>query len=198
VRDVTEKKQREAELRAQAERLRSLSLRDELSGLYNRRGFLELGQQQLRNIARSQRAGCLFYADLNGMKAINDELGHEMGDRALAATATLLTSVFRDSDVVARLGGDEFAALASDCDTEGQISLKRRLESAIDGFNAQGLERFRLSISVGSALYDPRAPLKLEALMEQADAKMYEEKKARACARLEQSALGCARSVASS
>jgi len=183
VRDVTEKKQREAELKEQAERLRSLSLRDELSGLYNRRGFLELGRQQLRNIARSQRGGCLFYADLNGMKAINDELGHELGDRAIAATATILSSVFRDSDIIARLGGDEFAALAAECDRDGQATLKGRLQAAVDAFNARGQQPFRLSISIGGALCDPRQATTLEALMEQADAKMYEEKKARARSR---------------
>jgi len=180
VRDVTEKKQREAELKEQAERLRSLSLRDELTGLYNRRGFLELGRQQLRNIARSQRRGCLFYADLNGMKAINDELGHELGDRAIAATASILSSVFRESDVIARLGGDEFAVLAAECDHEGQVRVKHRLQAAVEAFNAEGREPFLLSISIGGALYDPRDAATLETLMMQADAKMYEEKKARA------------------
>ena len=179
VRDVTEKKLREAELKEQAERLRSLSLRDELTGLCNRRGFLELARQQLRNVSRSKRAACLFYADLNGMKAINDGLGHEMGDRALVATAALLRSVLRDSDVVARLGGDEFAALACDCDAAGIEVLKHRLQAAIEAFNERNPEPFRLSISVGGALYDPHRPVTLETLMEVADAKMYEEKRGR-------------------
>ncbi len=187
VRDITEKKQREAELKEQAEQLRTLSLRDELSGLYNRRGFLELARQQLRHIARGQRGGCLFYADLNGMKGINDNLGHDMGDRALVATAKLLTAVFRDSDIVARLGGDEFAALASDCDEAGLAALKQRLKAAVDDFNTHTSEPFRLSISVGGALFDPLLPATLEALMEQADAKMYEEKKARSTLRIESS-----------
>ena len=180
VRDVTEKKRSEAELKEQAELLRSLSLRDELSGLYNRRGFLELSRQQLRHAARASRAACLFFADLNGMKAINDGLGHEMGDRALAATAKLLSGVFRDSDIVARLGGDEFAIFASECDAAGMSVLRNRVQSAVQNFNASTAEPFQLSISLGAALYDTSKPVELEALIEVADAAMYEEKRKRA------------------
>jgi diguanylate cyclase (GGDEF)-like protein len=154
-------------------------LRDELSGLYNRRGFLELSRQQLRLAARGQRGACLFFADLNGMKAINDGLGHEMGDRALASMASLLAGVFRDSDIVARLGGDEFAVLAADCDGAGTTVLRARVQAAVQNFNALSSEPFQLSISVGAALFDPAHPVELEALMEAADAKMYEEKRVR-------------------
>lgn len=180
VRDVTEKKRREAELTEQAEVLRTLSLRDELTGLYNRRGFLELTRQRLRQLQPGKRGACLFFADLNGMKAINDGLGHDMGDRALTATGKLLSNVFRESDVVARLGGDEFAALASECDAVGLSALQARLQTAVETFNATGLEPFRLSVSIGAALFDPRQPRELEALMEAADADMYEAKRARA------------------
>ena len=181
VRDVTEKKLHEADLKQQAERLRSLSVRDELTGLYNRRGFLELAGEQLQTAARSARGACLFYADLNDMKKINDGLGHEMGDRALIAAARLLSAVFRDSDVVARLGGDEFAALASDCDALGIASVRERLRDALLQFNA-GPAPYELSISLGACLYDAcenECGTELESLMMRADAQMYEEKKAR-------------------
>lgn len=180
VRDVTEKKRREAELTEQAEVLRTLSVQDELTGLYNRRGFLELTRQRLRQILLGKKGACLFFADLNGMKAINDGLGHEVGDRALITTANLLSNVFRESDVVARLGGDEFAALAGECEAAGLTALQARLQTAIETFNAAGLEPFRLSVSIGAALFDPRQPLELEALMEAADVNMYEAKRARA------------------
>ncbi len=179
-RDVTEKKRREAELREQTELLRSLSLRDELSGLYNRRGFLELSRQQLRHAARGGRSACLFFADLNGMKAINDGLGHEIGDRALTATASLLSNVFRESDIVARLGGDEFAVFACECDAGGMSVLRERVQAAVQNFNAISAEPFQLSISLGAALYEPGNPVELEALIEVADAKMYAEKRVRA------------------
>jgi diguanylate cyclase (GGDEF)-like protein len=134
----------------------------------------------LRQILPGKKGACLFFADLNGMKAINDGLGHELGDRALVATAKLLSNVFRESDVVARLGGDEFAALAGECDAVGLTALQARLQTAIETFNATGLEPFRLSVSIGATLFDPREPRELEALMEAADANMYDEKRARA------------------
>ncbi|HEX4351726.1 MAG TPA: CHASE3 domain-containing protein, partial [Polyangiales bacterium] len=105
IRDVTEKKAREAKLLEQSEQLRALALRDELTGLHNRRGFMEIAEHQLKAAMRNREPCAVFFADLNGMKAINDELGHEMGDRAIRATGSMLTEVFRSSDVVARLGG---------------------------------------------------------------------------------------------
>ncbi|MET0388537.1 MAG: CHASE3 domain-containing protein [Polyangiales bacterium] len=177
IRDVAEKKQREADLRAQAELLRALSLRDELTKLYNRRGFLELALQQLRIAARGKQTACVFFADLNGMKSINDGLGHEIGDRAISATARILGGVFRESDVVARLGGDEFAMFAADCDVAGAEALRLRLQAAVEEHNEQTSERFRLSISVGFGVYDPEHPKTLEALMEEADSKMYIQKR---------------------
>lgn len=178
LRDITERRQREAQLKQQAEDLRSMSLRDELTGLYNRRGFQEHAEQQLRLMARGKRPAAVFFADLNGMKIINDTLGHEIGDRALVATAAVLTKTFRDSDVVARLGGDEFAVLAVECDADGIRTLRERLSRAVLDLNESGRERFQLSISLGAAAYAPTSPLELQDLLEQADQAMYEEKQA--------------------
>src|SRR5690606_37556259 len=89
VRDITERRRRESELKDQAELLRTLSLRDELSSLYNRRGFQEHAQRQLLQASRTKRPACVFFIDLNGMKLINDSFGHEIGDRALVVTAQL-------------------------------------------------------------------------------------------------------------
>jgi diguanylate cyclase (GGDEF)-like protein/PAS domain S-box-containing protein len=179
VRDITERRAQEAALARHAERLRELSLRDELTQLYNRRGFLELARHQLLLAARAPRPLTVFYADLNGMKAINDELGHEMGDRALGAVARVLSNVFRAADIVARLGGDEFAVLAVACDTEGAAIASARLRKLIDEFNQASGERFQLSVSLGASVYDPAAPVDLETLMQRADQQMYEVKRAR-------------------
>jgi diguanylate cyclase (GGDEF)-like protein/PAS domain S-box-containing protein len=179
IRDITERRQREAELKQQAELLRTMSLRDELTGLYNRRGFLEHTEQQLRNAARTRRAASVFFVDLNGMKAINDTWGHEAGDRALMAAARTLSHVFRDSDVVARLGGDEFAVLAADCGAEEVDRVRDRLHRRVEELIASAREPFRLSISVGSAVFDPTNPTDLHTLMAAADRSMYEEKRAR-------------------
>jgi diguanylate cyclase (GGDEF)-like protein/PAS domain S-box-containing protein len=176
IRDITERRQREAELKHQAELLRTMSLRDELTGLYNRRGFLEHTQQQLRSAARTRRAASVFFVDLNAMKTINDTWGHEAGDRALVAAARTLSQVFRDSDVVSRLGGDEFAVLAADCGAEEVDGVRDRLQRGVEELNASAREPFRVSISVGSAVFDPTNPTDLNTLMAAADRSMYEEK----------------------
>jgi diguanylate cyclase (GGDEF)-like protein/PAS domain S-box-containing protein len=182
VRDITEKRQHETELEAQADLLRAMSLRDELTGLFNRRGFLEHARQLLRNAARSRREACVFFADLNGMKVINDSLGHEVGDRAIIATAKLLTGVFRDSDILARLGGDEFAIFAPECSSEDVRAICERLAAHLESLNRSAEEPFCLSISIGSSAFDPGTPTDLDTLMERADQQMYEQKRARVSA----------------
>jgi len=182
VRDVTEKRKREEELRAQAELLRELSLKDELTGLYNRRGFTELAQQELRVCGRAKRSASVMFIDLNGMKTINDSLGHEMGDRALVATAELLRTAFREADILSRLGGDEFAVLAVDCSEEDAILVQQRLLRRAEAFN-DGREPFTLRMSVGSATFaaqDGASRVKpdLAALMDEADQAMYAAKRA--------------------
>jgi diguanylate cyclase (GGDEF)-like protein/PAS domain S-box-containing protein len=178
IRDVTEQRRQEAELHAQARQLKALSLRDDLTGLYNRRGFQEHAQRQLANTARSRRPACVFFIDLNGMKGINDTLGHETGDRALVATAQVLSSVFRASDVVARLGGDEFAVYAQECSLDDVPAVRARISDRVDSLNISGIERFHLSLSVGAAVHDVANPADLEQLLESADHSMYEEKRA--------------------
>ena len=92
-------------LKAEAE-VRQLSLTDELTGLYNRRGFFLLAEQQLKIARRTQTPCCVLFADLDGLKKINDTIGHELGDRAIVDAAQILKETFRDADIVARLGGD--------------------------------------------------------------------------------------------
>jgi diguanylate cyclase (GGDEF)-like protein len=157
--------------------LLELSHVDELTGLYNRRGFNNLGEQELRLATRERRPVALFFIDLNGMKQINDDLGHEEGDRALADAAGILRSTFRDSDVVARLGGDEFAVLAHDCSTRGSEAVRDRLDAAIADFNAAGRRGYKLSMSVGAVTRLPEDSKPLAELVREADARMYREKR---------------------
>ncbi len=177
VRDITDRRRRELELKQQAELMRSMSLRDELTALYNRRGFQEHAEQQLRAAVRTRRSAAVFFIDLNGMKSINDTYGHEAGDRALISTAKALSKVFRASDIVARLGGDEFATFALECESDGVRVVRERLARYVDDVNRDGGEAFRLSLSVGSAIYEPSAPVSLQDLLEAADRHMYEEKR---------------------
>jgi diguanylate cyclase (GGDEF)-like protein/PAS domain S-box-containing protein len=144
-RDVTERKEAEEQLAAQAEKLRSLSLRDELTQLYNRRGFMEIAGQAHAQATRDGRSAALVFIDLNGMKRINDELGHESGDSALVDTAAVLRKALREADVIARLGGDEFAAFALDFTAEDLANLRARLRGLADQEAAERDRPYRLS-----------------------------------------------------
>jgi diguanylate cyclase (GGDEF)-like protein len=158
-------------------RLESLALTDEMTGLYNRRGFLRLATPQLKLAERKQRPLMLFFADLDGLKKINDELGHEVGDDAITQASRLLARVFRQSDVLARLGGDEFAALALEIANEQPVVA--RLEAALAAFNDEDARPYQLSISIGAVSYDRAAHESLETLLARADAVMYAAKRAR-------------------
>jgi len=160
------------------------SLMDELTGLYNRRGFLTLGEQQLRVIDRNERGIELFFIDLDGMKQINDLHGHATGDKALVATAELFRHCFRKSDILARIGGDEFAVLAIETPVEKENILLERLRNQISHYNNESKEVFQLSLSIGTAHYDPESHHSLSDLMDQADAAMYEDKKTKKNIRL--------------
>src|SRR5262249_23987073 len=97
------------------EELRSLSLRDELTGLHNRRAFVSFLDHQMKLAGRAKKKGLyLLFIDLDEFKWINDSLGHEEGDRALVGASHILRSTFRDADIIARLGGDEFVVLLSE------------------------------------------------------------------------------------
>lgn len=159
--------------------LRSLSLIDELTGLYNRRGFTELGEQYLKLARRSGRAVTLVYLDIDEFKVINDTLGHLQGDRALKRVAEILRTTFRRSDIVARLGGDEFAVLALETSGEPAEWLAQRLREGVSLDNAASREPFRIEASVGVARSLDEADVRLEDLLAQADAAMYREKRAK-------------------
>jgi diguanylate cyclase (GGDEF)-like protein/PAS domain S-box-containing protein len=168
-RDITERKRLE-------EALQVLSITDELTGLYNRRGFIVLCQQQLKIADRAKKDMLLFFADLNKMKQINDTLGHKEGDKALSEVAAILKEAFRESDIIGRMGGDEFAILAIDTTDETKEVLMKRLHTILETYNRPE-KKYQLKLSVGTALFDPEKPSTLDELIAQADALMYEEKR---------------------
>jgi diguanylate cyclase (GGDEF)-like protein len=149
-------------------------MRDELTGLANRRGFRPLAAQALALCRRLHKSASLLYFDLDGFKAINDTLGHAAGDQALQRFAALLREVFRASDVLARLGGDEFAALLVDTgDTRAEQALQR-LEAAARANTVPQALRF----SVGTVACRAPGECDLDTLMARADSAMYERKRA--------------------
>jgi diguanylate cyclase (GGDEF)-like protein/PAS domain S-box-containing protein len=170
LRDVTERRQ-------MVETIRTLSLTDELTGLLNRRGFTTLAEQQMRTSIRTRNRIWLLFADLDGLKEINDGLGHEAGDRALCEIARLLrTGSFRAADLVARLGGDEFAILATEISRTDGDTVMKRVDNAVRRANEMPGREYVLSMSVGVAIFDPERPQTLDELIAEADRRMYEAK----------------------
>ena len=172
VRDITVRKRQEEEAH-------KLSITDQLTGLYNRRGFIALAEQQMKTANRAKRQMMLAFIDIDGMKKINDALGHKEGDQALRDTAKVIRQTFRESDIIARVGGDEFAVLAIDVADMNPEILSDRLEQIIAAHNTEGTRPFRLSMSWGAAIYDPSDHKSLDQLMSEADELMYLRKKAK-------------------
>src|SRR3989440_10382595 len=156
--------------------LRHLALTDELTCLYNRRGFFAAAVQQLKLAGRRAQSLLLLYCDVDNLKRINDSYGHREGDLALIRTADALERTFRDSDIVARLRGDKFVVLALEASGQTQEVLLRRLERCLKKSNASEF-RYELSLSVGVARFEPKRTISLGELMAQADKAMYEQKR---------------------
>jgi two-component system, cell cycle response regulator len=129
--------------------VRTLSLRDELTQLHNRRGFFTLAEQQMRLAVRSQAEHALVFIDLDGMKRINDEFGHGEGDRALRDLAGLLRVTFRNSDILARLGGDEFVVLLCGAAVEASRCALKRLHTNLEALNRAPDRLYPLEFSAG-------------------------------------------------
>lgn len=158
--------------------LRSLAITDDLTGIFNRRGFLASATQQLKLAHRNKQSVLLFFLDIDNLKVINDSFGHREGDLALIRTVDALEETFRDSDVLARLGGDEFAVLAREASTSNIQLILSRLEKNLETSNAEEF-RYKLSLSVGVARYDPQSPASIGELMAAADQDMYKHKNPR-------------------
>jgi diguanylate cyclase (GGDEF)-like protein/PAS domain S-box-containing protein len=161
---------------AMEEQIRQASLVDELTGLSNRRGFFLLGEQALRAAARHERSQLLCFLDLDDLKQINDQLGHDQGDQALADLSEVLKQVFRHSDILARIGGDEFVTLAEG-DSSAEPSLRQRIGDELRRHNEAGVRQYFVAASLGIACFNPRRPVSLSELLMQADRQMYERKR---------------------
>ncbi|GAC1478181.1 MAG: sensor domain-containing diguanylate cyclase [Acidimicrobiales bacterium] len=151
-----------------------MALDDELTGLSNRRGFLLIAEKVLDVCVRQGVAAAVVYADLDGLKAVNDRYGHEEGDRAIREAAALLTRTFRSSDVIGRLGGDEFAVLLTGKATAPDAVERFRL--ALARRNALSSHVYPLDVSIGVAEFDPAEPIPLVDLLDRADQAMYAAK----------------------
>jgi len=157
--------------------LLDLALVDDLTGLYNRRGFLTLATRDLRLARRGNETLLVAFADLDDLKGVNDAAGHAVGDRALRDTAALLRQTFRDSDLVARIGGDEYAVLVRHAGPESAEVLAERLKRQVRDFNRRGARPYQLSISLGFAAHKASTLGSVAGLLDRADRALYRDKR---------------------
>ncbi len=171
-RDITELKQAE-------DKLREMSLSDELTGLYNRRGFFSLIEQYIKIAKRQDKTVFVLFADVDSMKAINDKFGHHEGDMALKESAAILKETFRESDVVARVGGDEFAVISLEASQADMNRVVARLQEKLELHSSKSNRNYVLSMSWGISSFDPESLRSVDDVLSQADKLMYEHKKSK-------------------
>jgi diguanylate cyclase (GGDEF)-like protein/PAS domain S-box-containing protein len=181
--DIAARKAVEEELAQKAKELErsnavleNLSLMDDLTGLYNRKGFLALAEHRVKLANRTGDPFSIAFVDLDGLKRINDTFGHQEGDRALVETANVLRECFRESDILARLGGDEFAMFIAEAEESKIASITSRIQQSLAACNSRAGRHYRLSFSTGIVSADGPGTPDLETLLAQADGLMYRQK----------------------
>ncbi len=159
--------------------LNQLSLTDELTGLYNRRGFMSLAQNNLSLAQRMGKHGVIIFTDLDGLKTINDTYGHDAGDWAIKEISIILKKSFRSTDIIARMGGDEFTIFMVDS-SMAQLGLyQKRIEKLLIDCNRNSHKPYKISISIGSIPFQPDNKTTIENLLKEADKILYIQKKKR-------------------
>jgi diguanylate cyclase (GGDEF)-like protein/PAS domain S-box-containing protein len=176
LRNITES----AELR---EELRALSVMDELTQIYNRRGFLELALHQLKMAKRSGTSIGVLFIDLDRMKWINDTLGHQVGDQALREIAGILKDTFRESDIIGRMGGDEFAVMVIGASVQSEGGLVASVRKSVEIVNTHKNRKYKLECSIGYVRYNPEQHRSVNELIAAADDLMYQEKHSKGATR---------------
>jgi diguanylate cyclase (GGDEF)-like protein len=172
----SKKEEEKAILAEKNQNLNFESKTDELTKLFNRRGFYEYGQQLLDVSVAAGQTGSVFFCDLDGLKTINDTYGHEIGDLAIKTEAKVLRAAFRDSDMVGRLSGDEFGVVAPCLPARKVDVIRERFKSLNEEFSKEAGLPFTLSISIGPVDFDEEHT-DLKELLKAADKNLYEEKK---------------------
>jgi two-component system cell cycle response regulator len=152
------------------------SITDELTGVYNRKGFYTLASHLLKVAKRNRQGIFLLYAELDGMKEINDNYGHKEGDLLLTETADMLSRHYRESDIIARVGGDEFVVFPVGTAADVPQVISERLEKNLKLHNEQSGTKHKISLSWGTAFFGPESSFCIDDLLAQADKAMHEMK----------------------
>lgn len=179
VRDVSERVSMERKLLELSAQLRDLALNDQLTGLRNRRGFVEVSAQILELADRQQVPAHLLFLDVDNMKELNDQLGHSAGDAGLRAVARALAHALRRSDVVSRIGGDEFAGLTLGLHESERDAVERRIRTYLDATATVAAVGMPVKVSVGWATHTPGDGVTVDDLLASADRTMYLAKAAK-------------------
>ncbi len=153
-----------------------ISVTDELTGLLNRRGFMDLGQKTLSLSKASGQFGMVIFGDIDGLKKINDTYGHAAGDVAIQAEASILKNTFRKTDIIGRLGGDEFAIIAPGLSEKNLIMLRKKLTDMCGDWSRDTDQKYAISISLGAIAYNSDDKEDLQSLLGKADELLYKEK----------------------
>ena len=177
--DITSRKRMERALQEKEQQAQEQALRDDLTGLHNRRGLLHVMDALIKLGIRAERSLSLVYIDLDDMKKINDTFGHAVGDRALIDAARVLEANLRESDFIARIGGDEFCVVLSGGNEVQDEAAVARIDAAVRRHNATAGRPYQIAFSVGVARFDPSHPSSIEELLHAADAAMYRDKAAK-------------------
>jgi diguanylate cyclase (GGDEF)-like protein len=157
--------------------LHQWAVTDELTGVFNRKGFYTLARHLLKRARRTGELMYLLFLDLDNLKSINDTYGHNEGDLILIDAASILKENFRESDIVARMGGDEFVVFPVGSSKSDQEAMVSRFQGAIASYNAETKRPYPLSLSYGVSVYDSANPVSLDDLLGEADRAMYSMKK---------------------
>jgi diguanylate cyclase (GGDEF)-like protein len=161
------------------EQLREITIRDDLTGLLNRRGFFTFAEKQCEIADRNNLNLSFLFIDLDSMKEINDKFGHREGDYALIEAANILKKSFRSADIISRIGGDEFVVIVMETPETNVEKLTSRLKVNLNNHNIKANKPYRLSLSLGLTQYSHENPCSIDELMSMADKLMYEQKKRR-------------------
>lgn len=157
-------------------RLEDMYIKDELTGLYNRRALAQLGQKYLDQCVKNQSRLMVFSADMDKLKFINDNFGHSFGDVAIKAVATALLSAAKDDEICIRVSGDEFVVIGMEYDQVKIEEFITNFEANINQYNNSSNQPFKVHVSYGWSIVKPTAGVTLEEYLIISDSKMYQQK----------------------
>ena len=174
IEDITERKRMQKALQESKERFEYKSYHDGLTGLYNRNYFSEQMARLGKDLARSAPVSILSI-DIDGLKIINDTLGHKVGDDLLVSAAKIISACFREVDLVARIGGDEFSVILPGVDERAALAKKKRIAQQVGAFN-RGDPPVPMNMSVGMATSRDVEKETIYDIYQRADENMYQYK----------------------